>query len=494
MEAFKKLNSTNPNKFVVRDTEHLISVLKSLRLSKGMAIFNIQKYGYTLEQDYILQSLGLSIGNKKIKVSKEIEEQAKIFTMLFDVNRECYIRLRNKETGQVRAYDTEILKDPYRLQAILKSQYFSNKNDMMYSLNCYNNMYSATENTLFSLQNFALDIDFNTEQYTVTQVINIIKDLYKNNRIPTPNVIEYGHRLRLIYSICDVGIKQGSKKSINLVNKVAKAINSKIPLELNSSVQALTTYGRITGSINTKNNSRINIEILNPNKYVLRNLQDTLLEQPDWIKKVKKANNKVISIQNTYSLNKLRLSDLEKIQSIRQDGYRELLCYLYRNYCLLSDIGKEETWAKLKEFNSRFNNPLRENVLDGDTKHLNRKQYLHKSSTILDLLDINPNDEIALKLDIILSSSEKKRRDRIYQKNKYQENKEEKIKKAKVKYQDKLKVEGKKTKKEELKEVYCKIKNLRAEGFKVKDIAEQLEIGVSTAKRHISYLKKEGLL
>ena len=39
-----------------------------------------------------------------------------------------------------------------------------------------------------------------------------------------------------------------------------------------------------------------------------------------------------------------------------------------------------------------------------------------------------------------------------------------------------------------------KIKSLLAKGFTQNEIALQLEIGVSTVKRHISNLKKEGLL
>lgn len=468
-------------KFTITDTEHLISVLKDIMpITKDTAILNIKKYGYEIEQDYILECLGFSINsNKKIKINKDVEVQAKLFNILFGIDKNCFIRLRNKETGQIRAYNVQALQDPYRLQAILKSQHFDNLNDMMYSLNCYNNMYTCTEDTLFSLQNFALDIDFDTNKYSVKEVINKIKSMYKSNELLTPNIIEYGHRIRLIYSIQDVAVKKGSKKAINLINKVAKAINRKLPIELNSSVQALTTFGRIIGSTNTKNNSKVNCEIINPNKYVLRDLQNSLLEQPEWLVKVKKANSKVVGIQNPYSLNLARLADFEKIQKIRQTGYREILCYLYRNYCLLSNLEQEETWEKLKEFNQKFSEPLRENCLDGDTKHLNRKQYLHKSSTILELLDITPNEEIGLNLDVILSDTEYKRRENI---------------RGKKNYQKKLKEQGKLTKKQELEITYGKIKSLLAEGFLQKDIAIQLNIKLRTVKYHIKNMKENGLL
>lgn len=477
-----KLNKKNSSKFYIRDTEHLIDVLRSIMpITKEIAILNIEKYGYKVEQDYILNSLGFSINKKsKLKIKREIEKQAEIFNLIFSIYKECYIRIRNKHTGEYRSYNVQALQDPYRLQAIINSQYFSNTIDLMYSLNCYNNMYTCTENTLFSLQNFALDIDFDTSKYTINQVKNLIKEIWNNRAIPTPNLIEYGHRIRLIYSIEDVAIKKGSKKAINLVKKVAETINNKIPEDFNSSVQALTTYGRINGSINSRDNSKIKIDVLNPRKYVLRDLQNTLLEEPTWKKKLKKANrnSKIVSFKNSYTLNLARVGDLEKIQTIRGEGYRELLCYLYRNYLLLLNIDNTEVWERLKEFNNKFKEPLKENVLDGDTKHLNRKQYLHKSKTILELLDITEEEEKKLNLETIISEKEYNRRQNISRKNRYMEN---------------LQEQGKLTREEKNNLIRAKIKSLLAEGLIQKEIALQLNVSLKTVNRHIKYLKNKNV-
>ena len=132
------------------------------------------------------------------------------------MNRECYVRLRNKNTGQYRSYSVETLKEPYRLQAILKSNYFTDNTDMMYSLNCYNNMYKATEESLFSLQNIAIDVDFDTSKYTINKALKEIKKEMGNN-IPIATIIETGHRIRLIYTIQDV---PATKKSIKVYNFV----------------------------------------------------------------------------------------------------------------------------------------------------------------------------------------------------------------------------------------------------------------------------------
>lgn len=473
-------------KYEILDVEDLILELKSLMpLTKDMVLLNIRKYGFALEQDYILQSLGFSVKtNTKLKVSKDVLTQVKIFNMIFDTNKECFIRLRNKDTGEYRAYPITSLQDPYRLQAILNSKYFSNHNDLMYSLNAYNNMYTMDEKSLFSLQNFALDIDFDTNKYTIKNIVDVIKELYTTGVIPTPNLIEYGHRVRIIYSIKDV---PSTFKSSTLLNKIVETINSKLPIELNSSVQALTTYARLVGSINTKNNAKVNVEVINPNKYVLRDLQNNWLEEYNKTKtKTKsKSKSKVISIHNLYTLNKARLRDLEKIQTIREEGYRELLCYLYRNYCLLANYTPDEAWELVKAFNNNFKTPLRENKLDGDTKHLNRKTYLHKNDTILLLLDISLSDEINLNLETIFHYTDEKIE--LYKKKKNESNK--RSYRAKVGKED-----VNKSKKEELEELREKIKSLKLEGLKNKDIALKLNLPVKTLERHITYMKKNGLL
>ena len=478
-------------KYSVDDVENLIQELSSLGLTKEMAIFNIEKYGYGAETEYILNSLGFEYRSKnKIKVSKNIRKRAELFSFIFNVNRECYIRLRNKNTGQYRTYSVETLKNPYRLQAILKSNYFDNNTDMMYSLNCYNNMYRATEDSLFSLQNIAIDVDFDTTQYTINKALEQIKKEMGNN-IPIATIIETGHRIRLIYTIQDV---PATKKSIKVYNLVSNEIAGRLK-EYGASAQAATTYGRVEGSINSKNGAKISSILFSPKVYTLRQLQIELL--PSWEKVIKKANRngKVVKFRNEYTLNLDRLKDFETLQSIREDGYREILCYLYRNYCLLANMTQDEAWEKTRKFNSKFKNPLKENTLDSDTKCLNRKQYLHKSATILNILDISHKEEEKLHLINIMSKYEYKRRDRVYQKATYTGEKAEyKREKRKQAYKEQLRAEGKQTEKDKISCRRAKIKDLLAQGLKQKDICIQLDISKRTCLYDIKYLKEHGVI
>ena len=61
-------------------------------------------------------------------------------------------------------------------------------------------------------------------------------------------------------------------------------------------------------------------------------------------------------------------------------------------------------------------------------------------------------------------------------------------------YKKKLKSEGKMSKKEELEQIREKIKTLRAKGFLNKEISEQLDIPIKSLERHITYMRKNGLL
>ena len=84
-----------------------------------------------------------------------------------------------------------------------------------------------------------------------------------------------------------------------------------------------------------------------------------------------------------------------------------------------------------------------------------------------------------MKLSIIFSKEEYKRRENI------------RVKKA---YKEKLKTEGKLTEKEKISQRRAKIKDLLAEGLKQKDICLQLNISKRNCIRDIKYLKEQGLL
>ncbi|MGU9094374.1 DNA-binding response regulator, partial [Clostridium perfringens] len=178
-------------------------------------------------------------------------------------------------------------------------------------------------------------------------------------------------------------------------------------------------------------------------------------------------------------------------------GHRELILFLYRYYLCSFTEDVQKALEDVIELNNSFRQPLRENEAIRATRSAERcyldknKQYKYKNDTLIELLEITEEEQTYM--TIIISKEEYKRRkrirDRIYQKKSYDSKKAKKI------YQEQLKAQGKLTKKEELKIVRNKIKTLRLKGFKNKKIMQMLGItSTTTFERHISYLKKNGLL
>ena len=128
--------------------------------------------------------------------------------------------------------------------------------------------------------------------------------------------------------------------------------------------------------------------------------------------------------------------------------------------------------------------PLKENEVLRATRSAEKcyldknKEYKYKNDTLIELLEITEVEETYM--TTIISKIEYKRRHREREKNRYLE---------------KLKSEGKMSKKEELEKTRKKIKSLRETGFKNKEIMQKLGItSTTTFERHITYMRKNGLL
>ena len=114
------------------------------------------------------------------------------------------------------------------------------------------------------------------------------------------------------------------------------------------------------------------------------------------------------------------------------------------------------------------------------------KDYKYRNETLINLLEISDIEQ--KEMLTIISKDEYRRRKR--ERNNKAYNSEE----AKEKYKNQLKQDGKLTKKEQIELQREKIKSLREEGFKNKEISQKLNIVQKTLERHITYMKKNGLL
>lgn len=126
--------------------------------------------------------------------------------------------------------------------------------------------------------------------------------------------------------------------------------------------------------------------------------------------------------------------------------------------------------------------PLKENEVIRATKsaekcYLNKyKEYRYKNETLIELLEITEEEE---SMTTIISKKEYKRRKNLRNKKAYQE---------------KLKLDGRKSKKEVVRERREKIKDLLAEGLSQKEIYSLLKISKRTCINDVNFLKEQGLI
>lgn len=440
----------------------------------------------------------------------EIEKCSELLQYIYVNDDECFVRALNKQTGKNKAYPINSLKDPMKLNQILNSL---GKEDVFLSLNPFRTMAKSTRDNLFCINAIAVDIDYKQikrlKELEPYQVIKLLEMDFFDIRIPTPNFIEYGNQVRLIYSVETCYIPKFRDNVVTLARRISDMFSHELK-EYGAEKQNLETYFRIPGSINTKNGAEVKVFVYDDAvRYTLNELQELWLDElPKWYKKRKgrvQAPRKVVKLHNVYSLNCNRLIDFEKIQSylnsIGVTDLRARLCFQYRNYTLIKlkyqngelkqedyDFAKEE----MLKFNRKFNYPLRERVIESATRVVNYRQYLYKNETILKFF----NEESSIELDyelceeLGLESIYKIKTRKEIEKDYYKRNSDDK----KKKYQEKLRADGKVSEKEKLAQRREKIKALLEQGFKQKDICLLLNISKPTYVRDRNYLKEQGLI
>ena len=436
--------------------------------------------------------MGLALRETERYSKSEIQECSELLQYIYVNDDECFVRVLNKTTGKNKVYPTSSLKDPMKLRQVINS---FGKEDILFSLNPFRTMDRATRSNLFCINAIPVDVDYKKikelKDLEPHQIIKLLEMDFFESKIPTPNFVEYGNQIRLIYSIETCYIPKFRDNVVTLARRISEVFSQELK-EYGAEKQNLESYFRIPGSINTKNGAEVKVFSYDDAvKYTLSELQELWLDElPKWYKKRKgrvKAPRKVVKLHNVYSLNCNRLMDFEKIQShLNSIGVTELrarLCFLYRNYILIKNKYqngelKAEDYEFAKEemlkFNNKFNEPLRGHIIESATRVVNYRQYLYKNETLIDFLELDY--ELCERLGL----------ESIYKIKTRQEIEREK-------YQKKLKSEGKLSEKDKIAERRAKIKDLLAQGLKQKGICSQLDISKPTYVRDRPFLKEQGL-
>ncbi|WP_338852761.1 DNA-binding response regulator (plasmid) [Clostridium perfringens] len=328
-----------------------------------------------------------------------------------------------------------------------------------------------------------IDLDYYKTGKTKDQVLMDLEENYFNQNIPIPNyVIDSGRGMYLMWRINAV-----PSKALPLWKAVQEYLWEQLKV-FGADRQALdaTRILRVPGSKNSK--SKTIVSILDEYGYVydLREIQNNFLPELKPYEKKKGRPKKINFIYRERSLYYARIQDIIKLCELRKydlKGHRELILFLYRYYLCSFTEDIKKALNDVLELNSMFKHPLGEKEAIRATTSAERcyldkeKQYKYKNNTIINLLDISEEEQIHM--ITIISNKEYKRRENI---------------RGKKNYQERLRNQGKLTKKEELDISRKKIKALREKGFKNKEISLMLELPIKTLERHITYMKKNGLL
>ena len=375
----------------------------------------------------------------------------------------------------------------YKLNQLLDID-FTQENTYI-SLNTFYKTYRRIEN-LKEINCIHMDLDTYKTKFTKTQILMNLDDNYFGKTIPIPNlIIDSGRGLYLIWLIEPVPYM-----ALPLWKAIEEYIYKELK-EFGADRMALdpTRVLRVPGSINSKSNTIVKILETNEYVYKLREIQEEYL--PEIPKKEKgKATapkkrgrpKKVVYVFNERSLYLARITDLVKLCELRSydiEGEREMILFLYRYYLNYFFEDEHKALNDTLELNRMFDKPLTEKEATKATESAERayksktKDYKYKNETLIELLQITEEEQ--KHMTTIMSKCEVKRRDRVYQKEKYYKQ---------------LEKEGKKTEKDKIAERRAKIKDLLGQGLKRKYICITLDISIKTYKRDIQVLKEQGLI
>ena len=328
-----------------------------------------------------------------------------------------------------------------------------------------------------------IDLDYYKTKFTKEQIIMNLEGNYFNKIIPATNyILDSGRGLALIWLINKV-----PSQALPLWKAIEEYLYNQLK-EFGADRQALdaTRILRVPGSINSK--SKTVVSIIDEYDYIydLREIQKEFLPELKPKEKRKGRPKKINYVYRERSLYYARIHDITKLCELREydlRGHREIILFLYRYYLCSFTEDTKKALEDVLELNSMFISPLKENEVIRATRSAEKcyldknKEYKYKNETLIDLLEITEYEET--QMSTIISKGEYKRRDRVYQKNKYQR---------------KLKSDGKISEKEKLSQRRAKIKDLLAEGLKQKDICSQLNISKDTYIRDRKYLREQGLI
>lgn len=249
--------------------------------------------------------------------------------------------------------------------------------DVFFSQNTFFKPQRNIEN-IRQLRSLYVDLDFYLFNYDPSWVLGKLEHEYFGKLIPKPNILIFsGQGLVLIWLLEPVPYK-----ALPLWQIVQYYLLQQLK-ELGGDPKAADAARifRIAGSVNSKNGVEVRAEYRHDYKYDLRQIQHDYLPElsevisPTLQKKKQGRKKKIVQLFNTHKLHYARLRDLVKLVELRNynvNGYRELICFLYRYWLCCYTNDPIEALNQTQMFNLQFTIPLPLSEIERATRSAER--------------------------------------------------------------------------------------------------------------------------
>ena len=347
--------------------------------------------------------------------------------------------------------------------------------DVYISQNTFNNK-SRRLIHLKELKALYIDIDcykMNLSKEAVKYFME--NDLY--GQIPVPNMlIDSGRGLYYIIFLENTMAEELPKWQL-----VEKYLYEKLK-DLGADNKALdaTRVLRVTGTVNSKNNSIVKVIDTYDYQYTLDEIIENYIpevnedrkekQKPKGVRK-KGRKKKFVSLFNLYNLYYTRFMDIKKLVEIRNyemTGYREVTLFLLRYFMnVYHNCDDDLVMEEILEINNSFTEPLEKDevfkaTLSGATR-ATENVYKYSNDKLIKLLDITPLEQ--KQMATIISKSEK------YYRNNKNRREQRRNKEGLTKREaDKLKNEE-------------RILELKRKKYTLKQISEKLNLSIDYVKK-----------
>lgn len=417
---------------------------------------------------------------------------------LYDDSTEGFIQLLNiDENKQIKIYNTRI----NNIKEVIEED--QKQLDFFITPNTF---YKPQRQVANIRQFRALFVDIDGCENNQCYISYKIFEMVDDGIIPKPTmIVDSGRGLHVYWRIHNApyGALHTWQELVDLFCSRLKSIGS------DSRATDASRVLRLPSTVNSRNNAYCRVMWQdNETEYSMYDLRESYLHEKykKSIAKVNKDNKKVIAntFFNSYNLHMSRAEDLETLVKLRKGkmkGYRNMSihCYAYWKGIYVRD--PEELKEIIEAFNNSFDIPLKstevnavlrcvpkaidkfleyeQGIRSGVTKRITKGMrdkggYWYKNETLIERLDITEAEQRHLKT--IIGTRVKYDRNNEKRKNKRRNE------------------NGLTSKQQELQDLKVKILQLKKEKMKNKEIANKLSIPLKTLERHISSMKKEGLL